>query len=150
MAQRLRRQVIAACSMLDLRLGRRPFLVTSWTRPRVPLARHPVHSTKETQLDYVPVTLNRRDVGTYDTEGSARDLGGLTQEPEPQSQSLLQTESSTVSQQAARPGPRPSTSKHMDPKCKHSGSKDVRPVSSSQNSENWLSAPIDLRDQVAL
>ena len=89
-------------------------------------------SNRETQEVYVLATPGRRDASICDSEGSARELGGLTQEPESQSQPLLQREPTTAAQ-PARPEPRPSTSKHSEHECKHSGSKDVRPSPSSTN-----------------
>ena len=69
--------------------------------------------------------------GTQYSEGTARDLGGLTQESGPQvSQSLLQREP-TLASQASKPECRPNTSKPMISKCKHSGSRDNRPRSPS-------------------
>ena len=51
-------------------------------------------------MDYVLASPDRGDESTYDSDVSARNLGGLTQEPKTQSQSLLQRESTTASQAA--------------------------------------------------
>ena len=70
--------------------------------------------------------------GTQYSEGTARDLGGLTKERGPKvSQSLLQRES-TLASQASKPECRPNTSKPMISKYKHSGCRDNRPRSPSQ------------------
>ena len=84
-----------------------------------------VPSTRGFPVDHVLTTPGSGDEVTFDSEGSARDLGSLTQETEPlASQSLVQRES-TAASQAARPEIRPSTSKHMEPKL--SWSRDARP-----------------------
>ena len=91
------------------------------TPSRLPVNPHSIGGLLKSIMCLLPL----REVSIYDSEGSARDLCGLTQEhTESESQSLLRREPTTASKPARSEPIKPGTSKHSDPKHKHSGSKD--------------------------